>query len=292
MAATDSPSVFLYLDARKFLADACEAEKRRNPRFSHRYVARMLGASSSGFLRDVLDGRMRISPERAAKFAGLLGLTRPEAEHFETLVRYTQADSPSEKERLLARMTGRTGARKHSVLEAFQLEYFSSWRYAAVRELLALRDFRDVEEDHAALGGLLAPPIPPTEAGDAVRLLLQLGLARKDAQGRLCRVDRVVRSGADKDPARIRPALRDNLRLAARALEEIPPADRPFSYLTLSVSGGTLTRIRDRLADLRGELLEMAASDEEADRLLQVNFQMFPLSAAIAREPREKKGAP
>jgi parallel beta-helix repeat protein len=71
-----------------------------------------------------------------------------------------------------------------------------------------------------------------------------------------------------------------------------PTQPTPFSYLTLSVSGGTLTRIRDRLADLRGELLEMAASDDEADRLLQVNFQMFPLSAAIAREPREKKGAP
>jgi uncharacterized protein (TIGR02147 family) len=289
MAPVVRPSVFLYLDARNFLADACEAEKARNPRFSHRYVAKRMGASSSGFLRDILDGRMRISPERATKFAALLGLSRPEAEHFETLVQYSQADSPAEKERLLAKMTGGRNARNHVVLEAFQLEYFSNWRYAAVRELLALRAFRDTEEDHAALAGLLVPPISPAEARDAVRLLLRLKLARKDAQGRLHRAEKIVRSGADKDPARIRPVLRDNLRLAMRALEEIPPPERPFSYLTLSVSGETLARIRERLAELRSELLEMAAEDEDADRLLQVNFQMFPLSGNVAHE---RKGTP
>jgi uncharacterized protein (TIGR02147 family) len=273
--------VFHYLDARKYLADACASEKARNPRFSHRYVARAMGASSSGFLRDILDGRMRIAPERVAKFAALLGLNRAETERFETIVQYTQAVTPGEKERLLARMTEKSIPRGHSVLEAFQLEYFSSWRYAAVRELIALRAFRDTEADHAALANLLEPPIGVVEARDAVRLLLKLGLARKDAQGRLLRVDKVVRSGADKDPAYIRPALRDHLRLAARALEEIPPPRRPFSYLTLSVSGETLARIRDRLADLRSELLEMAANDEDADRLLQVNFQMFPLSSPV-----------
>ena len=243
-----------------------------------------MGASSSGFLRDILDGRMRISPGRATKFAALLGLTRAETEHFESLVLYSQADSPAEKERLLAKMAGGGNARSHAVLEAFQLEYFSSWRYAAVRELLALREFRDTEADHAALGALLVPPIPPSEARDALRLLLRLKLARKDAQGRLHRADKIVRSGADKDPARIRPVLRDNLRLAMRALEEIPPPERPYSYLTLSVSGETLARIRERLAELRSELLEMAAADEDADRLLQVNFQMFPLSGNVTRE--------
>lgn len=287
MAPPVRPSVFRYLDARKFLADACEAEKARDPKFSHRYVAQRMGASSSGFLRDILDGRMRISPGRATKFAALLGLTQAEAEHFETLVLYSQAESPAEKDRLLARLTGKAGARRHAVLEAFQLEYFSSWRYAAVRELIALREFRNTDSDHVALGSLLVPPITPAQAGEAVRLLMKLGLVRKDAQGRLRRVEKVIRSGGDKDPARIRPALRDNLRLAARALEEIPAAERPFSYLTLSVSGDTLARIRDRLADLRTELLEMAASDEEADRLLQVNFQIFPISGTVTPDRKE-----
>ncbi len=291
MAATPRPSVFRYLDARKFLADACAAEKANNPRFSHRYVARAMGASSSGFLRDVLDGRMRIGTERAAKFAELLRLSRSEANYFENLVLYSQAESLAEKERLLAKMAGSGSARGHAVLEAFQLEYFSSWRYAAIRELLALGEFRDAEGDHKRLASLLSPPIAPDEAREAVRLLLKLKLVRKDAQGRLVRTDKVIRSGADKDPASIRPALRDNLRLALRALEEIPPSERPFSYLTLSVSGDTLSRIRERLAELRGELLEMAAADDEADRLLQVNFQVFPLSETIARAPLAKKGA-
>ncbi len=292
MAAPVRPSVFRYLDARRYLADACAAEKALNPRFSHRYVARAMGAASSGFLRDILDGRMRIGPERAARFAALLRLSRAETEYFETLVLYSQAESPAERERLLARLTAAGGGRgKHPVLEAFQMEYFSSWRYAAVRELLALGEFRDTEAGYAELARLLSPPISAEEAREAVRLLLKLKLARKDAQGRLSRTDKVIRSGTDKDPARVRPALRDNLRLALRALEEVPAEHRPFSYLTLSVSAETVERIREKLADLRGELLDMAANDESADRLMQVNFQMFPLSAVVAAGDARKGNA-
>lgn len=275
--ASGRPDVFRFLDARAFLAAAFEHEKSRNPAFSHRFVAKSMGSTSSGFFKDTLTGRVRISPARAAKFARLFKLSREEAEHFEAMVLYTQADDAEEKDRCLGRLTGGPQARRHTVLEAFQLEYFKTWRHAAVRETLALHDFRG---DYAELAALLEPSITPDEAEESLNLLLRLKLIRKNAQGRYERVDKVIRSGAN-DPARVRPALRENLQLALRALDALPPAVRPFSQLTLSVSEESLSLIREKLAGLRRDVLDIAARDERVDRLYQINFQMFPITKVM-----------
>jgi uncharacterized protein (TIGR02147 family) len=279
---TERPVVFQFLDARKFLAAAFEFEKAGNPVFSHRYVAKAMGASSSGFFKDILTGRIGISPARAAKFARLFKLSTTEAEHFESLALYTQAASADEKELYLGKLSGKAGAGGHAVLEAFQLEYFQKWHYAAVRELLALRSFRDDEDDHRRLAETLDPPLTVREAAEAVRLLLKLKLVTKNAQGVLARAEKVVCSGS-KNPALVKPAIRGNLELALRALDAHPPAMRPFSYLTLSVSEASLPRIREKLATLRRELLEIAVEDDNVDRLYQMNFQMFPLSKTVKR---------
>jgi uncharacterized protein (TIGR02147 family) len=272
------PSVFHYLDALRFLADAFAFEKSRNRAFSHRYVAKAMDAASSGFFKDILNGRVRLSPARTVKFAKLFRLPREEAAHFESLVLYSQASGAEEKEQYLARMTEASPARRHTVLEAFQLEYFKKWHYAAVRELLAIHEFRG---DCAELGRLLDPPVTEDVAADAIRLLLKLKLIRKTAQGRFERVDKVISSGGKTDPARIKPAIRDNLELALRALDTHPAALRPFSYLTLSVSEASLAPIRAKLAGLRKELLDIAAQDDGVDRLYQLNFQLFPLSRTV-----------
>jgi uncharacterized protein (TIGR02147 family) len=275
MATPSHPvSVFQFLDARKFLAAAFEFEKARNPVFSYRYVAMGIGAKSSGFFKDILNGRIRLSPARAMKVARIFKLSKEETDYFETLVLFTQATTAEEKEHYLAKMTGGPLARRHIVLEAFQLEYFKKWHYAAVREMLAIHDFQG---DYARLAASLEPPITPEEAMDAVQLLLKLKLIRKNAQGRLKRADKVVSSGTG-DPERIKPAIRGNLALAQRALDAYPASIRPFSYLTLSVSETSLVPIREKLGRLRKELLEIVAADQHVDRLYQVNFQMFPLS--------------
>jgi uncharacterized protein (TIGR02147 family) len=259
------------------LAAAFDFEKARNPIFSYRYIAMGLGARSSGFFKDILSGRIRLSPAKAMKVARLFKLSREETDYFETLVLFTQATTAEEKEHYLGKMAGGARARKNSVLAAFQLEYFRKWHYAAVREVLAIHDFQG---DYARLGALLEPPITSEEAMDAVQLLLKLKLVRKNAQGRLKRVDNVISSGKS-DPEKVKPAIRGNLELAQRALDAYPAAIRPFSYLTLSVSDASLVPIREKLGNLRQELLDIAAQDPHVDRLYQVNFQLFPLSKTM-----------
>jgi uncharacterized protein (TIGR02147 family) len=206
-----------------------------------------------------------------------------EAEYFENLVMYTQADSPEEKERLLKKLSQEATAGQRAILEASQMEYLQKWHYAALRELMDVHDFRG---DYEQLAEALDPPITPAEARDAIDLLLRLKLIRKDAQGRFEKVDEVVTTGILSDPEHAKPGIRANLDLARRALDVHPVATRPFSYLTVCVSEKTFAHVRDKLRTVRREILDVVARDSEADRLYQLNLQFFPLSSpAKRREP-------
>lgn len=273
-------SVFHFLDARDFLRQAYDAEKRANKDFSHRYIAKAMGAGSSSFFKDILQGRARLNSSRVAKFAALFRLSSREAEYFENLILLDQAETDPEKERLLKRLSGRT-ATSYKLLEAFQAEYLKRWHYAAIRELLAFVDFQG---DYEELAQQLDPPITEAEARSAIQLLLRLQLIRKNAQGRLEKVDKVVSTGVSgAGVAAFKPGIRANLELAQRALDEFPAKARPFSYLTLSVSQESFNQIRDILRATRREILGVVSRDESVDRLYQLNMQLFPLSQTVKR---------
>jgi uncharacterized protein (TIGR02147 family) len=278
--------VFQFLDAREFLRQACEAEKRVNKGFSHRYIAKAMGAGSSSFFKDVLNGRAPLNPARAAKFARLFCLSAKETEYFANLVLYTQADDPEEKDYLLQKLSGGAGPGKQAVLAAFQSEYLKRWHYAAIRELLAITDFRS---DYGAIAAMLDPPITPVEARDAVQLLLRLKLIRKNAQGGFEKADKVVVTGGGGDPKNARPGILENMNLARRALDLHAPAIRPFSYLTLSVSKDSLKYIQDQIRALRDDILDRVSRDTAVDRLYQMNIQLFPISKTA--QPSDARAA-
>jgi uncharacterized protein (TIGR02147 family) len=273
-------SVFQYLDAREFLRQAYDAEKRANKDFSHRYIAKAMGAGSSSFFKDVLLGRASLSPARAARFAKLFRLPAKEAEYFENLVNFTQAGTQEDKERFLRKLGNRAAGGPQAILEASQLEYLQKWHYAAIRELLEVVDFRG---DYEQLAEVLDPPVTAAEAEDAIQLLLRLKLIRKNAQGRFEKIGDVVSTGVLNDPEKAKPGIRANLDLARRALDAHPVAVRPFSYLTICVSEQTFLQVRDKLRSVRKEILDAVSRDPGADRLYQLNLQFFPLSSTAKR---------
>jgi uncharacterized protein (TIGR02147 family) len=65
---------------------------------------------------------------------------------------------------------------------------------------------------------------------------------------------------------------------AAEALDELPSAQRDVSSLTLCVGGDGLARLKDRLQRFRRELLELSSLEDEPQQVVQINFQLFPLS--------------
>jgi uncharacterized protein (TIGR02147 family) len=274
------PSVYRFLDAREFLRLAYERRRLKDKGFSQRRIANALKAGSSSFFLDIVTGKSKLTPSRVAGFARLFGLNEVETVYFERLAAYTQATDDEDRKVTLARLKDALPFSGQKLTEAYQAEYFGKWHYAAVRELIALHPFRG---NYAELAELLDPPITPVAAREAIDLLLRLKLIRKTAQGIYERADKVIVAGADTGPERIRPALLDHIRLARRALDRHQPPDRPFSYLTLSVSESALREIRIRMRTFRDDVFAIVAREQDVDRLYHMNLQLFPISKVVKR---------
>jgi uncharacterized protein (TIGR02147 family) len=74
--------------------------------------------------------------------------------------------------------------------------------------------------------------------------------------------------------------------LAAEAIERIPKEQRDISTLTLSTSAACLEAIRERLSEVRQEIMEMVKMDGNAEEVYQLNFQVFPLTHNLKMEGR------
>jgi uncharacterized protein (TIGR02147 family) len=266
--------VFNYSDYRQFLSDAYAERHSKDRRFSYRYIAQKAGFASAGFFTNVLKGKKDISLTLAMRLADVFGLSPRQRQYFEQLVQFNKSHNEIEKQEHLKRLRALRGRAAKSLV-ASQSDFYSKWQYTAIREALALKPFKG---DYKALGETLNPPLSPTEARTAVELLLELGLLRKIAGGSVERCDPNLTSSDEIASSVLVDLQLQMMGLAKQALEQLPKNQRNFSTLTLSISPSTYASIIEELRSFRKRILTMAAESQDPDRVIQMNFQVFPLT--------------
>ncbi|MDB5049185.1 MAG: hypothetical protein JWO30_2256 [Fibrobacteres bacterium] len=271
-------NIFDYIDYRQYLRDAYAERREENSKFSYRYIAGKVGFASPGFFANVLSGKKDISLKLVLKFGELFSLRRKEKEYFEALVLFTKATGTSEKKEYLDRLLALRGSRVKKV-EAHQWEYFEKWHHTVVRELIALRPFRG---DFRALAAMVNPPITAQEARKSIELLKRLGLIRKGMDGVYQRTDATITAGDEISRALISAYQIQAMELAIYAIDHLPKGTRNFSTLTLSISAPIYDAMLEELRAFRRRLLEMAEKTEIVDRVYQMNFHVFPVTALPA----------
>jgi uncharacterized protein (TIGR02147 family) len=267
--------IFQYTDYRKFLHDFYEAEKKRNPHYSHRYIAQKVGFTSSGFFSKILQDKTNISNDLALQFADFLKLKKNEAEYFGLLVFFNQAKSHADKKRWFEKIVAFSKS-KVIIVQVSQYEFFQKWYYVAIRELLAFYKFSG---DFQQLGRMIDPPISEAQAKKAVLLLEKLDLIKKDENGVYRQTDTLIGAGYDVKSVAINNFQISMLDLAKESIDRFPKDERDISTLTLSFSKELYNTIHEKLKGFRRDILELVKNDANAvDRVYQVNFQIFPLS--------------
>jgi len=288
VASASAVHVFDYLDYRLFLRDFYLCQKAKSSAFSHRAFSRRAGLRSSNYLSLIIKGERDLSSEMAPRFARACGLTKREADFFCELVAYGQAKATEEKQRLYLRLARFSKFREAHRLLGEQTEYHAHWYMPALRELVNLPGFSEAPRWIAAI---LEPPISERQAADALETLLRLGLLVRDARGKLRQAQALVTTGPGPLGHQIFVYHHGMIDLAKRALDHLPREERDISSLTLCVSEAALPRLKERVRELRQELLQLAAQESAPERVVQLNFQMFPLSrrAPAKAAPRVEK---
>lgn len=276
--SVDAPTlvhIFDYVDYRAFLRDYYVEQKARTCQFSFRAFAKRAGIRSFNFLQLVMKGQRDLSAQMAMHFARGCGLKGPEAEYFCELVAFGQAKTSEERNRAYERLARFRQFRSLHQLEPAQSAYHNNWYMPAIRELVLLPGF---VEDPKWIASMLRPAISPGQAREALATLQELGLLVRDRAGKLCQSSALVTTGPGPLGHHVANYHRVMIEQAARALDEVPRDQRDMSSLTLCVSAQAFENIRRRIAEFRQELLQLAELEGPADRIVQLGFQLFPLS--------------
>jgi uncharacterized protein (TIGR02147 family) len=282
VAAGEAIDVFEFVDFRAYLRDYYAHAKRARRGFSHRAFSRKVGLGSPNHLKRVMDGTRNLTPAMASRFALALGLEGEAADYFVQLVELGQARTSLARSRAYDKLTSFKAYRKTRTLDLAQAAYHSRWYIPAVRELAGRSDFRAEPKWIAAR---LLPPIKPAEARAALDTLLEIGLLRREG-GKIVQSEPLVTTGPEMHALHIANYHRMMMQRAAHSIDLVASAGRDISALTLLVDAGAIARIKQRMRRFRRELLELAVVEKQPVQVLQLNFQIFPLSTV----DEEKEG--
>jgi uncharacterized protein (TIGR02147 family) len=273
--------IFEYLNYRDFVRDFFQEKKQKHAYYSYRLFSEKAGFKSPNFLKLVMENQRNLTKDSVFKICKAIKLKKKEAEYFENLVFFNQSKSLDEKNHYLKGvMKFRKYAEPHNV-EKDELKYFSNWYHPVVRELACAIDFRD---DYRRLGKCVVPAITADEAERSVRLLVELGYIKKRSDGTYKMMSTNITTGPQIRSVAVSNYHREMLNLASQSIERFTAAERNITSQTLSLSDESIKIAVEKLNELRKELFILAEEDKKANKVMQINFQVFPLSSGFDRE--------
>lgn len=281
-------SAFDYADYRKFLWDAYQDRRKRNPRFSMSALVRRAGLldGSRGYFALVCQGKRDLSPHTLHGFIRALDLKGTEATFFENMVHFNQARTPEERKYYYERLLAVAKGRKNRQIEllASQYSYYTKWYMVAVRELAALPGFR---EEPAWIAEALKGRISARQAADALKELEKLGLLARGADGRLHQGESCVKLTGGIARAFVDQFHVQMLEQAREALLKDDYSQRRASSLTFACPRDKFMRVVQLMDEFRDAMVqELTPVQGASEEVFQMNLQIFQLTeTGIASAP-------
>lgn len=266
-------SVKDYMEYRDYLRDYFAEMKQHNPCYSLRFIGNRVSVDPSHLVK-IFQRQRHIGNALVENFINSCGLNGSDAEYFENLVRFNKTKNDRDSKIYFEKLLALRGVDARS-LDKDQYEYYTKWYYSAI---LTLLDFHPFTGDYAILAEKLNPPITATAAKRAVSLLKRLGLIRKTKTGIWELTSNIITTGDHYRSFAVKTFQEETMRLAIEALERHPPEERDISTVTITLSKKNIGTVREVIRQCRETLLQLAAEEDRADRVYQLNFQFFPLT--------------
>ena len=271
------PDVLQYTNYRVFLRDYYEFKKKTVPAFSLRFFAEKAGLSSHAHLKLTIDGKRNITKNTVVKLIHGLGLESQRAAYFESLVFFNQAQTDADKQVYYAQLLKASPRSKLHKMDKAQFRIFREWHHSAILEMVALKDFRPIPDwISKRLGGL----VTPAQVTESLKLLVEVGLLVKTANGYRQR-DPLITTDDEVQDLMVKMYHLQMLKLSANMLSVLSGAQRDVSALTFSIKREDFPNLKKHLQLMRKELLDFSAKAGEAEEVVQVNIQLYPLTRGV-----------
>lgn len=164
---------------------------------------------------------------------------------------------------------------KPNIIHKMRYAYYTKWYHGVIRSLIGMYGFKN---DYKALAQTVNPAITENEAKSSVALLKKLGLIKADKNGVFTITDVNLKSGDEIRGTAFKKLHIDNAIMAMKSLYNIPRDERKINGLTLGLSKKALEQISIETDAFQNRVIEIVNNSENADRVYQFNFQLFPMS--------------
>ncbi len=260
-------------DYRDFLKSYYDRKKAEMPFYSYRMMGDKLGLDSS-YLYRVLQKKQHLPAHALASAKEILDLTGREAEYFDLLYTASVTKDKAKREELIAKALSLRDVERHS-LQAAELKVLENWWIPAVRAYLELNggvvNLKQIAHD-------ICPPITEAQAQEAIDTLMDVGLVKKMASGRLALTDAHLTAGGPEKKVAVRKFQKQVLALASDSLENVPVDERNISTLTLSVDQACFDDLGDMLREFRRLVQKRVDSSKNPDRVMQLSMAFYPVA--------------
>jgi uncharacterized protein (TIGR02147 family) len=273
-------SIFNYTDFRMYLSDYISEQKKADPKFSYRKFAEKAGYNSSGLMIDVIKKRTNIQPDVVAKFSRGLGHSCSESDYFEILVKFNQSKNVETRNHYFGKMA-RILAGKTTTVRTQDHKFFSEWYYPAIKDLLAIVQFRG---NFSQLAQLLRPSITAQEAKGAINFLLKNGFIHITDTGRYVATKQSLTTESEVKSLNVANFQRTMMQMAIQSIDRFKPEERNVTSITFSVSHKEIPAIKAELDACHARIRNIIEHSTNDDILCQLNIQLFPLSGVVKNE--------
>lgn len=271
------PDVLQYTNYRVYLRDYYEYKKKTVSAFSLRFFAEKAGLSSHAHLKLAIDGKRNITKNTVTKLIHGLGLENQRAAYFESLVFFNQATTDEDKKIYYAQLVKASPRSKLHKMDKAQLRIFKEWHHSAILEMVGLKDFRPIPEQISKrLRGL----VTPAQVTESLNLLLEMGLLVKTANG-YRQSNPLITTDDEVQDIMVKMYHNQMLSLSTRMLNDLPGEERDISALTFGIKRSDFANLKKHLQLMRKELLDFSAKAGEAEEVVQINLQLFPLTRGV-----------
>lgn len=263
---------------RSFLREILVEKQKKNPRFSLRAFAKVLGIQPS-FLSLVLNGKRDFSEETVGLIIEKLNLDPSAARELSLLVRLEKVKSAHQRDQLLQDLKVlRPDLAEIRDLSVDQFKMIADWYHLPLQVLIDLEDFSWSEENAAKTIGINVHEVKlALERLAALELIEWTPGARPKALGG----SRMVQTPEHNQALKIyhESMLQKNI----EALYEQDPEQRVTATLTVALNDEQLREARAILVKAQQKILKLCQSRSPNKEIYHVGLNLFQVTKPVQK---------
>ena len=271
---SQSLSVLLFNDYRAYLTAHIQQMRIKNPLWSVGAWARRLGLGGTSSLSKIITGERHPGETICLKLVDYFNFDVEEEQHFRDLVRLQKLSRRPEMGDLLNKLNQSRGRDEAHKVDEATFAVLSEWYCYAIREMTNLKDF---SEDPDWIANHLKFPPSRLDVRKALARLIQTGLLKRNAKGKLVLGYPNISTSNDVASEAIRRYHSQSLENIKTALQTIPPTEREVTSTTFAIAESDLPKAKEMLRRFKKSFSKTLESTN-ADRVYHLELAFIPVT--------------